>query len=356
MGSAPHASALAPPGGGRGRLWLGLLGVALSVAFLTWALHDVDPAAFFRRIRDANLWLFLLSVALATLTFPARASRWRIILAARGEPVRWRPVWRATAIGFMANNVLPARAGELARAYAASRFVGLPLARSIGSIAVERVFDGLIVVLLLALVVATFDFPGAVTVGGTNVSTLAAWTGGLFVLALAVLFFLVHAPQRALASLGALARGVLPERAGALIVRVARSFIEGLSILRAPVDFARVVVWSLAVWLINAAAFYVGFLAFHIQPLPFTSALLLQGIVAVGVALPSSPGFFGPFEAFSRVALGLYRVPASAAESFAIGTHLGWFLPITAIGLFYLARSGLTLRDISATGVPPEPA
>jgi uncharacterized protein (TIRG00374 family) len=345
-----------PASATHGRLWLGLLGMALSVAFLAWALHDVDPAAFFRRIHDADVWLFLLSIALATLTFPARASRWRIILAARGEPVRWRPVWHATAIGFMANNVLPARAGELARAYAASRFVGLPLARSIGSIAVERVFDGLIVVLLLALVVATFDFPGAVTVGGTNVSTLAAWTGGLFVLLLAILFFLVHAPQSALASLGAVVRRVLPARAGELVVRVARSFIEGLSILRSPADFARVVVWSLAVWLINAAAFYAGFLAFHIGPLPFTAALLLQGIVAVGVALPSSPGFFGPFEAFSRLALGLYGVPASAAESFAIGTHLGWFLPITAIGLLYLAQSGLSLKDISAGRGPGEAA
>jgi uncharacterized protein (TIRG00374 family) len=326
------------------------------VAFLAWALHGVDPAVFFARIRDADPGLFLLSVALATLTFPARATRWRIILAARGEPVGWRPVWHATAIGFMANNVLPARAGEVARAYAAARFVRLPLARSIGSIAVERVFDGLIVVLLLALVVATFDFPGAVTVGRTNVSTLAAWAGGIFVLALAVLFFLVHAPQSALASLGAVLRRTLPKRVADVVVRVARSFIEGLSILRAPVDFARVVVWSLAVWLINAAAFYAGFLAFHIHALPFTAALLLQGIVAVGVALPSSPGFFGPFEAFSRVALGLYGVPASAAASFAIGTHLGWFLPITAIGLYRLVRSGLSLRDISAASTMPNGA
>ncbi len=328
--------------------------MVLSVAFLFWALHDVEPGDFFRRLRDANPWLYLVSVALATLTFPARASRWRIILAARGEPVPWRPVWHATAIGFMANNVLPARAGELARAYAASRFVGLPLPRTIGSIAVERVFDGLIVVLLLALVVATFDFPGAVTVHGTRVSSLAAWTGGIFVLALALLFFLVHAPKSALSTLAAVARRLLPARAAEFIVRMTRSFIEGLSVLRSPVDFARVVIWSLAVWLINASAFYAGFFAFHIGPLPFSSALLLQGIVAVGVALPSSPGFFGPFEAFSRVALGLYGVAASPAESFAIGTHLGWFLPITIIGLYRLARSGLSFRDIS--GTPGAPA
>jgi len=309
----------------------------------------VHPTEFFAHVRQANPWLFLLSVVLATLAFPARASRWRIILAASVPGVRWRPVWHATSIGFMANNLLPARAGELARAYAAARFVNLPLARSIGSIAVERVFDGLIVVLLLALVVVSFDFPGGVVVAGTSVAATAAWTGGLFILALGFLFFLVHAPRPALAGLGALLRRLAPARAADFLVRVTRSFIEGLSILRSPGDFLRVVGWSLAIWLINAAAFYAAFLAFHLGHLPFSAALLLQGIVAVGVALPSSPGFFGAFEYFSRVALGLYGVQPDASVSFAVGTHLGWFIPITAIGLYRLARSGLTMHELAAT-------
>jgi uncharacterized protein (TIRG00374 family) len=324
-----------------------LAGIVISIFFLYWALRGVSPAAFFHEIRRANLWLFLGSAALATLTFPMRASRFRIILAARSTGVRWKPVWHATAIGFMANNVLPARMGELARAYACSRLVGLPFAASLGSVAVERVFDGLIVVLLMAVALASADFPSAVTLGTTNVSTIAGWMGALFILFLAFLFVLVHAPKNALAWVARVLRRTLPERAAEWIVHVTRGFIEGLSILRAPRDFARVVVWSLAFWLVNAAAFYLGFLAFHINGLPLTSPLLLQGIVAIGVAIPSSPGFFGLFEAGSRVALGLYGVPGVTAASFALGTHLGWFVPITTIGLVYLARSGLSLRDIS---------
>ena len=331
---------------------MGLAGIAISIAFLYWALRGVHLADVLAHVRHADPLLFVLSVILATLTFPARASRWRIILAASGMQVSWRPVWHATSIGFMANNLLPARAGELARAYAAARFVDVPLARSLGSIAVERVFDGLIVVLLLALVIVTFDFPGAVVVGGASVSVTVAWTGAVFILALGVLFVLVHAPRPALSGLAALVRRIVPARAADFVVRVARSFIEGLTILRSAGDFLRVVGWSLGVWLINAAAFYVAFLAFHLGPLPFTAALLLQGIVAVGVALPSSPGFFGAFEYFSRVALGLYGVGAGAALGFAIGTHLGWFLPITAIGLYRLARSGLSLHDITTTQAP----
>ena len=354
MDSAPSSGAPpAPhPKRGHGRLWQGLAGIAISIFFLYWALRGVSPAAFFRELRRADIWLFLASAAVATLTFPARASRWRIILAARSAGVRWKPVWHATAIGFMANNVLPARAGELARAYAGSRLVGLPFAASLGSVAVERVFDGLIIVLLMAVAIGSADFPSTVTLGNTNVSTIAVWLGAAFVLALAFLFVLVHAPRQGLAWVAAALRRVAPAPAAEWIVRVTRGFIEGLSILRAPRDFARVVIWSLAVWLINGAAFYLGFLAFHINGLPFTSPLLLQGIVAIGVAIPSSPGFFGLFEAGSRVCLALYGVPGVAAASFALGTHLGWFVPITAIGLFHLARSGLSLRDISE----PEPA
>ncbi len=263
--------------------------------------------------------------------------------------MRWKPVWHATAIGFMANNILPARAGEVARIYAGSRLAGIPFGAALGSAAVDRIFDGLIVVLLMAVAIASADFPSAVTVGGTSVSTVAAWTGAGFILLLALLFALVHAPRAGLSWLAAALRRALPARAAEWIVRIARGFIEGLSILRAPRDFARVVVWSLAVWLINGAAFYLGFLAFHITGLPLTSPLLLQGIVAIGVAIPSSPGFFGLFEAGSRVSLGLYGVPGVAAASFALGTHIGWFVPITAIGLYYLARSGLSLRDISAS-------
>ena len=350
MDSAPSNAGPSPAAHrhqGRSRLWQGLAGIVISLFFLYWALRGVSPAAFFREIRGANIWLFLASAAVATLTFPARASRWRIILAARSAGVRWNPVWRATAIGFMANNVLPARAGELARAYAGSRLVGLPFAASLGSIAVDRVFDGLIVILLMAAAIASGDFPSAVTIGSTSVATIAGWLGAAFILALAFLFVLVHAPREGLAWVAAALRRALPSGAAEWVVRVTRSFIEGLSILRAPRDFARVVVWSLAVWLINGAAFYLGFLAFHINGLPLTSPLLLQGIVAIGVAIPSSPGFFGLFEAGSRLALGLYGVPGVAAASFALGTHLGWFVPITSIGLFYLARSGLSLHDIT---------
>jgi uncharacterized membrane protein YbhN (UPF0104 family) len=271
----------------------------------------------------------------------------------------WRPVWQATAIGFMANNILPARGGELARAYVASRLVPLRFTTALGSVAVERVFDGLILVLLLAAAIADPGLSATATIGGRNISAVASWAGAAFVVLLGALFAVVHAPSGALALAGRALRRVLPVRAADYIVRLASQFVDGLSILRAPRDFAWVVLWSLVLWLVNGAAFYTGFLAFHLQgglppgalaeagtALPFTAALLLQGVVAIGVAIPSSPWFFGLFEYASRAGLGLYGVGAASAVSFAVGIHVGWFVPITVIGLWTLARAHLSLGDL----------
>ncbi len=288
----------------------------------------------------------------ATLLFPIRAVRWRIMLRAGGAEARAWPVWQATAIGFMANNILPARGGEFARAYVASRLLPCRFTMALASIAVERIFDGLVIVLLLAAAIAAPGFPATATIAGRSLSSIAWWTGLAFVVVLALLFVVVHAPQRAL-RLGADAvRAILPARAAAFLTGIARHFIDGLSILKRPRDFAWVVVWSFVLWLANGVAFYTGFLAFHLGPLPFASGLLLNGIVALGVAIPSSPGFFGLFEYASRAGLGLYGVAAAGAVSFAVGIHIGWFLPITVIGLWTLARANLSLGDLRSREEP----
>jgi hypothetical protein len=217
---------------------------------------------------------------------------------------------------------------------------------AVGSIAIERVFDGLVLVFLMAVAIASPGFPAAATIGGRSLATIAAWAGGAFVAILALLFAVVHAPAGALGLGGRALRRLLPAGPAGFLVGLARSFIEGLSILRKPRDFGWVVLWSFILWIENGFAFYTGFLAFHLDSLPFGSALLLQGIVAIGVAVPAAPGFFGLFEYASRAGLGLYGVAAAGAVSFAVGIHLGWFLPITVIGLWTLARANLSLGDL----------
>ena len=324
-----------------------VLGLALSVFFLAWAFRDVSLAELAHQLRRANYVYFALAVLVLTLTFPLRALRWRILLAPGTAGAPLGPVWRATAIGFMANNVLPARAGEVVRAYAASQLVGLPVSTTLASIGIERVFDGLVIIFLLTLGILAPEFPSHSQVAGRSVADIAVWTGGAFAVILMLFVTMVHAPARALQVVDRAFHRVLPRRAAEWTVRVLRNLIEGLAILRSPRDTARVLVWSFALWLTNASGYWFGFRAFHLLGLPASSTLVLQGIVALGVAIPSSPGWFGPFEAASRASLELYGVNGGAAASFALGLHIGGFIPITAIGFWILARTGLTLRELS---------
>ncbi len=113
-------------------------------------------------------------------------------------------------------------------------------------------------------------------------------------------------------------------------------------------------IWSAAVWLTNASSYILGFRAFGID-VPPNAAVVLQSVVAFGVAVPAAPGFFGVFEKLSQLVLGMYGVSGAVAFSFAIGIHIGWYVPITIIGLVILARTGLSLRSLRAGDAPPVP-
>src|SRR5207253_1523474 len=248
-----------PASTSRASRWAWVVGLAVTLALLAWALHDIDPHELVGHLRRADPLLLLAAVALATLTFPLRTLRWQLILRdVGGKRFPLLPLWHATAIGFMANNLLPVRAGEFARAYAAQQQLPVRFSTALASVGVERVLDGLLLVGLMMLAIASPAFPGHAQIGMISVSRITV--GG------AVCF---------------------------------RAF--GLAV-------------------------------------PPEGALLLQGIIGFGVALPASPGFLGVFEAATRVTLAIYGIDATRAVSYALAYHVSTFLPITLLGLYSLSR------------------
>jgi len=326
------------------------LGIILSVALLAWALHNVEFALVMEHLRAANPWYFALAVVLGTLIFPVRAWRWRIILDPVAHHLPFGPLWRATAIGFGINNVTP-RAGEIARPYALSREAPrVSFSAALASLAVDRVFDAIAILALLIAALLDPAFPSNKQVAG---QPIGSWLTGFVVLLMggvAGLYAIVLFPQFVLAAYERLARRVAPrfeERGRRAII----AFASGLSVLRQPGRFAVVFAWALAHWLLNALAYWVGFKAVGIAA-PFGAALFLQGLVAIGVALPSAPGFFGVFEYLSQIGLGVYGVDTARATSWAIGYHILTFIPITTMGIYYFVRLGLHLRDFSEVEKP----
>jgi uncharacterized protein (TIRG00374 family) len=325
-----------------------VIGLVVSVALLAWVLHRIDPRAAWDHARRADAMLLLASVVLATATFPLRTIRWRLILRdVDGHRFPWSPLWHATAIGFMANNLLPARAGEVARAYVASRQLPVRFSTALASIGVERVFDGLVMLGLMAVAIAAPSFPANTVVGGRSLSALATSAAALFGALLLVALIVVHRPAPWLAFFGRIARTLLPARAAERVVHWAEGIVAGLVVLKSPVRFAGVVGWSLVLWLTNAAAFALCFRAFDLT-VPLEAALLLQGVIGFGVAVPSTPGYAGVFEAATLVTLMVYGVDSTRAVSYALTYHVTTFLPITVLGLWSLSRLHLRLRELSA--------
>ena len=174
------------PSGGRGKRVLATLAaLTVSVTLLAWALKDVEFHALVENLRNAKLGPILLGVALATSLFPLRVFRWSLLLRRPdGERLSWRAMWHSIAMGFMANNLLPFRIGEVVRTVAVSRMGRVSFGAAFSSIAVERIFDGLALVFLLTVALFTrrhtrwmSAFGADVTHSGSHHSRSTEWRG-----------------------------------------------------------------------------------------------------------------------------------------------------------------------------------
>ena len=316
----------------------------LSAALIYWTLHGISPGEVAHRISSADPILFTAAMFCATAIFALRARRWRTILEPVAGRVPFGPLWRATAIGMMVNNVVPARAGEIARAYALTREQRVPFPASLASLAVDRLFDAIVLLLLAASALVDPALSDSARLAGRSLSSFAVGAGTVVAALLVMLYALVFFPRQLLSVFELFARRVSPavEERGR---RMLQTFINGLSVLRRPGRFAAVFGWTLAHWLLNGVGFWLSFKAVGISA-PFSAALFLQAFIALGTAVPALPGFFGVFEYMSVQGLAIYGVSQEQAATWAIAYHLFSFIPITLIGAWYFTRLGVKLRDL----------
>ncbi|HSH44949.1 MAG TPA: lysylphosphatidylglycerol synthase transmembrane domain-containing protein [Longimicrobiales bacterium] len=330
--------------GGRGLPdWKAIAGLLVSGALLYWAFRDVDLGEVMAGVREADLLLLILAGAAATAVFPLRAFRWGPLLKPVAPHTRYRSRFGATCIGFGLNNLLPARVGEFARAYALSRIEPVRVSASLGSLVVARIFDGLVVVLFLLGSLAWPSFP---EVSGRDFTGGAMLVGGVFLGVFLVLLLMASRPEQAAEVFDGVVGRFLPKRFREPIRLAVGTFLEGLSSINDWRLVLQVFGWSLSVWLMGALGFWLGFKAFGID-VPFVGGVFLGSVIALAVALPSAPGFFGLFEAGARIGLvEVWGVESTQAVAFAIGFHLAGFIPITLMGLYYVWRFGFSWKEV----------
>jgi len=329
--------------------WRSALGIALSVGLLWWVLRDQDVGELFAMMRSSNVPLWLGCTLFATLIFPLRARRWQALLAPTYGRLPLRYLWQSTAIGMMVNNVVPLRAGEFARAFVLTRVEPrVRFAAAFGSLAVDRLFDGTIVLLLMLAATLDPSFPGDRLINGTPLGSLLQPAAAFLGVVLAGALMLLFAPAFTARMIDGVVGRVAP-RLAPKVHHVLGGFVEGLGVLRKPALMAEVVFWTLLHWLCNAFAFWLGLMALGIT-IPFSATFLVQGVIVIGVAAPGAPGFFGAFEFAATVGLALYSVGQTEAVAWALGFHFLSYIPITVIGAWYLTQLRIRFADFRGKG------
>ncbi|MFH1034618.1 MAG: lysylphosphatidylglycerol synthase transmembrane domain-containing protein [Pseudomonadota bacterium] len=334
--------------------WQTLSGLGISLACLAYVLWDVDFAQLWSLTRDMN-WLYALGVnALLGLGFWARAARWRLLL----RPVKdcgFKGLWEANLIGFMANNVLPARLGEFVRAFAAQRLAGVAASSALATIVVERILDGLTLLLILFATLVFADpgrSAGAFSVAYMRGAGFTLLAGYLVVLA--VLFALWRWPTATMGTLCRLA-GRLSPKLGKSLEAILATFHQGLEVLGHTHHLPRLIVLTLGVWVPMVLEYWV-FLPAMGLPLSLFMACMAFAGGSLAAAVPAGPGYVGTFQLACLWALIMAGANPQQAANFGLLFWAVQYFPLTAIGLFTMWRRGLSLKGLRGAAINPPQA
>jgi uncharacterized protein (TIRG00374 family) len=322
-------------------------GVVVTVATLALAARGVDFATLLRDMGRADLWLLIgLSVPLHTATLWLRALRWRHLTEAVA-PIGRSPLFRATAVGALANNVLPLRIGEVVRAYYLARETPAGTAPLFGTIVLERGIDGLVV---LGLALALFGARGGPDAGALAVGAPLLLAG---VLPLGAVLWLRIAPEQVITASRTLLRVVARGRGADAVERLLRRIAEGLGSLHGGRHLGWVAWHSFWIWTaLGIAPFLVAMAALGIDLGSFerqvSAGFVTLTAVGIAVALPSAPGFFGPYHLAAREALRRFGVTEELALAVGTLTHAVFWVTTSGIGLAVLRTRGTRLDELAA--------
>ncbi len=323
--------------------WQFWLGVAISLLFIWLALRGLHLDRFWQTLREAEYIWLLPGVGVYFLAVWVRAWRWHYLLHPV-RPIPTRTMFPIVAIGYMGNNVYPARAGEVLRAVVLKRREGVSVSASLATIIVERVFDGVVMLAFVFL-----NLPELARLEGDSgfigdIQTLALWGAGAFLGALA-LFLLAAMFPRVTAKVGLWTiTHLTPRRLHPRLAGLMDRFLEGLASLRSPLNALMVFLTSVVIWLLETGKYWFVMHAFDFS-VSFFALMLMNGIVNLATTIPSAPGYIGTFDAPGIAVLTAYGVEQATAAGYTLVLHAALWLPITALGAYYLAREGIRWSD-----------
>ena len=318
------------------RSWRVWLGFAISFVFLYFAFRGQDFDQIWESLKQAQYIWLLPALTAYFLGVMVRSVRWHYLLRAV-QIIPARRLFPIVVIGYMANDVLPLRAGEVVRSYALSARFGVRKSAALATIAIERVFDGL--TMLLFMLVASLSI--ALT---SDLRAVALIATVLFPLLMIVLVAFVVSPRLRDWSVDLAVRW-LPGRAGPRVQRMAHSFFDGLGILRRRQDLVSVALASILAWLFEASMYLLIAEGFNLDISP-SAVVMVTAVANLATLIPSSPGYVGPFETgVLLVLVGALGIDRALALSYAVVVHAALYFPVTLLGLVYWWRESFSWRE-----------
>jgi uncharacterized protein (TIRG00374 family) len=314
-------------------LWLGII---ISLALLTVVFYGTDLRTIGTVLSTANYFYLIPALVLYFIGVGMRAIRWHYLLRSI-KPIGLWQLFQVTVMGYMVNDLLPFRIGELVRAYVMGETEHISKASVLVTVVLERVFDGVTMVLFIGI--ASFFLPL-----NDALRTLLL-IGALLFAAVVVVLVVAASFREHLDRIIHRAMRRLPEKWGARGLRLIDSFFHGLSVLRNPMNALAALLFSLLAWLFEAGMYAVLALGFGIV-LPFPVFVLATAVANLVTIVPSTPGYVGVFDVPVKSILTLFGVDASLAASYTLLLHAALIVPVVLLGLGLTWRLGLSLGQL----------
>ncbi|HVC32873.1 MAG TPA: lysylphosphatidylglycerol synthase transmembrane domain-containing protein [Chloroflexota bacterium] len=317
--------------------WRLVVGVLVSLFFLAWAARLVGSfGAMVESLGQAN-YLFLIPALVAYFAGVwLRAVRWHFLLRPI-KPIASRRLFPVVVIGYMANDVLPARLGELVRAYVLAEQEDVPKTTTIGTIVVERLFDGIAMLIFVGIV-------GLAVPLDVQIAAIFRIAAVLFVGVLIALFVVGSSRTRAVGLIERLER-LLPSSLEGKVAALTDRFLQGLDCLQSGRLSAVILLLSLGAWLCESTMYFVVALGFGLS-LGFPAYMLTAAVANLGAMVPAAPGYVGTFDFGALASLRLFGAIPGQAAGYVLVLHATLLIPVTLLGFFYLWRANLSLRSL----------
>ena len=320
----------------RWHFWLGLI---ISLALLFIALKGLQLSSVWNAIKSANYIWLLPAVAVYALAVLLRSLRWHFLLKPI-KAINFLALFPVIAIGYMGNNIFPARAGEILRTIILKQEKDVAISASLASIIVERIFDGMIMLAFVFLNLKEFAQMAANNNLTYRIQKIITWGSigfiGLFFIFLLATIFTEKVKTFSFYLINKVAPKSWRERA----THISQRFLAGLQSLRSPQKVISVSILSLIIWLLETVFYWCVSCAFPFR-INFSSLMFINGTLNLITIIPSAPGYIGTFDAPGIALLKAIGVQAEVSAGYILVLHAALWLPITLLGAFFSARKGL---------------